>query len=254
MLLILYITSLLGSFSIGYSLLRIGFPEYQEKTSLEKIGYGYLVGIIVFIPSIISVFLTNEKFFFLFATGSFAVIFIAMLIIRTYYQKKDKAELIKKEFSRYVPKKAMTKQERERIGKENEEKEEENTEKYDIEKFKKEKAEEFGVSEKFEKSNISTLGNKESGLFIKTSENRKASEKKKKEDEKENNQIFKEKEPNVIAELRRKTIGNSEEKKSISEKEEELKKLRELLKKKKSGDNELDELSELEKELSGFDD
>jgi hypothetical protein len=261
-LLVLYIISILGSFSIGYALLRIGFPEFQEKNLADKILYGYLIGLIISLPSIISIFFTSERFFFLFFITSIAIVFIIMQAIRVYYKKEDTAELNEKNSFGYIPKKVLTKEEKERIEKDKNEKQNLEEDKpslsEDEDNYKEIKAKEFGASERIKKVNNSVTGNKEHGLVIKGYDP-KNNQKKVEANNNKQEQIFKEKEPNVIGQLRSK-ISEKETKSEIvqssadSEEEkrkkalESLKGLAKGLKKKKSvdEDDELESIHEID--------
>jgi hypothetical protein len=252
-LLVLYIISILGSFSIGYALLRIGFPEFQEKNLADKILYGYLIGLIISLPSIISIFFTSERFFFLFFITSIAIVFIIMQAIRVYYKKEDTAELNEKNSFGYIPKKVLTKEEKERIEKDKNEKQNLEEDKpslsEDEDNYKEIKAKEV---------NNSVTGNKEHGLVIKGYDP-KNNQKKVEANNNKQEQIFKEKEPNVIGQLRSK-ISEKETKSEIvqssadSEEEkrkkalESLKGLAKGLKKKKSvdEDDELESIHEID--------
>lgn len=239
MLSALYLIFLVGSFSIGYSLLRIGFPEFQEKEFKEKIGMGYLIGLIVFLPSILSVFFNVEKFFFLFAISSYAFIAIVMFIVRTYYKKEETTQLIKENYFHKIPKKALTKEELGEQNKKNksnvapqvQKKENEKIE-LDITDFKKEKAKELGVEEKLDKINHSVTGKNEGGLIIKDSTTAKQ------------RQIFKESQPKLIS----KTNENNK-----IEEIEKLKKLAKSIKEnvenKKENDDDLEGLNEIDEEF-----
>ncbi len=219
MLTTLYLIFLVGSFSIGYSLIRIGFPEVQEKSIMEKIGMGYLIGLIVFLPSILSIFFTFEKFFFLFALGSYGFIAMIMFIVRSYNKKEDLVELNKKEFFNKIPKKALTKEEQEKL--DNNKLQTTPSQNYDspIEvintDFKQLKAKELNVENKMNNINHSVTGENENGLFIKDSTKSKTAQR----------QIFKDSEPNVIDKFRKKTIGLNQD-----QKKEEIEKLKKLVK------------------------
>ena len=108
---LLYVLSLLGSCSIGYSLLRTGFPEKQDTNIVEKLGYGYALGLIVFIPGIIAMFLYSEKSFFIMAGIFYALMIAIMLVVRKSNNKKDEVELFEEKKTERIPKKAMTKEE-----------------------------------------------------------------------------------------------------------------------------------------------
>ncbi len=259
MLTILYLIFFLGSFSLGYAIIRIGFPKTQEKSFIEKIGQGYLMGLIIFLPSILSIYFELEKFFFLFAAGSIGFISIIMLIIRTYLKKEDDVNLISDSNKQFIPNKVLTKEEKEQINyNQNNSQANNNLEKgqiklYDIkhsdaDDFKKEKAKELGVEEKLDKINHSVTGIKQNGLFVKDSSlNKNESQR----------QIFKEKEPNVINKFREKTIGFS-----VNQEEERKKQAMEQLKglvknlnnkneekKKINQENELEELNDIDEEF-----
>jgi hypothetical protein len=252
MLSTLYLIFLAGSFSIGYSLLRIGFPEFQEKEITQKIGMGYLVGLIVFIPSILSIFFTVEKFFFLFALGSYGFIAMVMFLVRTYYKKEETAQLIPENTFKKIPKKALTKEEQEAgtsINTKDYYKENKTIKpEVNFEDFKKEKAQELQVTEKINKINHSVTGKNEGGLIIKDPTQKKQDQ----------GQIFKDSEPNVIEQFRKKTLGLDQK-----EKKEEIEKLKKLAKninikdreknkeevKKSDSSAELEELNEINEDF-----
>lgn len=247
----LYIISFLGSFSLGYLTARIGFPRIQEEPFNKKILIGYFFGTIIFLPSIIFIFLDFEIIFFLLVIGTFFFISTIMFIVRIYNNKEDETELIEEKTSQYIPKRALAPEEKENEEKNEERKESEINNKENYENFKFQKAKELGAEDKIIKINHSTTGKQENGLFIKESISSKISNK---SDNKE--QIFKEKEPNVINKLREKTINNISSEKELKEKE--MQKLKELAKNKENelkekkkiiDTQELEELTEIDEEF-----
>jgi hypothetical protein len=45
---LIFIILLLGSYSIGYGLVKAGFPQIQKRNFIEKMAYGYIGGLIIF--------------------------------------------------------------------------------------------------------------------------------------------------------------------------------------------------------------
>ncbi len=198
---IFYAYFMLGSFSLGYSLLRIGFPKIQEEDLLKKIVYSYLLGLIIFGTGLIAGETLGIEAFIVFSLVMYFFLACAMYIARIATKQTDSAKLIKEKDKINVPQKALSKEEKAaKINAENE-------------------------------------------------------EKTKKEEKKEpiKGEIFKVKESNVIAELRRKT-AKTEESQKTEEKEKMLKKLREYAKDinkkgEKQKKQEKDLKDELEEEL-----
>lgn len=226
---ILYLVSLIGSFSIGYSALRIGFPEIQNEELNKKIGMGYLLGLIIFLPSILAIFLDLELFFFLFAIGMYGFLSTIMFIVRIYYNKEDTVELIDTKQTPIIPKKALTPEEKESeniqegIDFSNQNTNDHTKDDFDYSNYKLQKAKELNVEDKIKKANHSTTGKNENGLFIKDSTI---------QNKEHQRQIFKEKQPNVINEIRQKTIGKEEKtKQTLSEKDKIISNLKKLTKK-----------------------
>ena len=65
--LMIYGISFVGSFSLGYLILRTAFPEKQKLLSSKKMQYGYLIGIPIIVLS--SVF--GESYFSIVCVISF---------------------------------------------------------------------------------------------------------------------------------------------------------------------------------------
>ncbi len=166
----LYGLALLGSFSLGYSLLRLGFPEKQGLSLIQKVTYGYAIGILIFIPGFIAEFTFSKKIFFLVSSIFYAFLFAGFLAKRIYSKETDNVELVKENTKQRIPKKVLTEEEKKSSQRyvENEVKESQiNNEK----EYKKITAEELKIV------------NSDKG-----------------------EQVFKEKKPSVIESLRKKTI------------------------------------------------
>jgi len=192
---VFYLLALVGSFSLGYGILRTGFPRMQEAGKIKKIGYGYGLGAIVFVPGIVAASTFGDKGFFLVSGVVFACLFGVMLVKRVAGKEKDASPLVKEEKTKIeLPRKVLTDEEK--------------------------SGNEVGV--------VSA--------------------------DKTREQIFKEKEPSVIAAVKKDTL-KMEQKRIDKEKEEALKKLRSFAReiktggpqegsKKKVADDELEEMAE----------
>ena len=194
---VFYALSFIGSFSIGYGILRAGFPEKQSLQAMEKLGYGYGIGAIIFIPGLIAAGFFGGKGFLAISSIMLFILFAAMLAKRYATGETDSVPIQKEKRARpALPRKVMAEEEK-------------------------------------------------SGGAVQVVSASKIGE-----------QIFKEKEPNVIAEVRKKT-SEMEQKKRSEEKDEALKRLRNFArdikikesksaKKKKAEDDELEEMVEFE--------
>ncbi|MFA6065217.1 MAG: hypothetical protein WCW44_01370 [archaeon] len=82
---------LLGSFPLGYALLRAGFPSSQKKGVFTKLAIGYFLGSIVFaIPlALIYVFTLGAEYFALASLVTFALFFIVMYTKRISFKETD---------------------------------------------------------------------------------------------------------------------------------------------------------------------
>ena len=178
--LVFYLLAALGSSSLGYSLLRTGFPNTQKLEKLNKILYGYALGLVVVIPAIVTGLTFGAGGFFLLFGLIYFLIFIILFAKRISYGEEDTVKLIKEEKKELIiPKRVLTKEEKET------------------------------------KTNISSVAK------VLTQEPIVAPKKIKE-------QIFKEKRPNVIDQLRVKTtqIEHDREKEEKEEKEEALNKMK----------------------------
>ncbi|MGI6589545.1 MAG: hypothetical protein ACOX1V_02670 [Candidatus Iainarchaeum sp.] len=94
---LIYSFIILGSYSLGYGLIRIGFPLIQKKTLIEKIAIGYLGGLIIFIPSffIIEIFGLNEIYYIAFSLIILLALMLSLFLKRTILNEED--PLIEKE-------------------------------------------------------------------------------------------------------------------------------------------------------------
>ena len=204
--LVFYILALLGSSSLGYSLLRTAFPKTQSLEMMNKVLYGYALGAIVVVPAMVTALFFGATSFFLILGLLYALLFIIFIAKRISYEEEDDIKLKKEEKVEVaIPRRILTKEEKEG------------------------------------RSNIIKKPIKAKQIIRNTP----VAQIKIKE------QIFKEKQPNVIAELREKTTKIEKEKK-LNEKEEALKKMKSFAKqidkkKKKKNSNEIneDELSNL---------
>jgi uncharacterized membrane protein YgaE (UPF0421/DUF939 family) len=211
---LLFIVSFIGSFSLGYMILRTALPEKQSASLQEKLGYSYALGIIMFIPSFIVASSISAKSFFLIFIITFIIFFIGALVKRKMDNSEDEIELIKEEKSEVIPKKILKKEREEKNWrnknfpkKENIIKEEKNIKK-EAEKKKK----------TFSSGELKVIGG--------------------------DKQIFKEKEPSVIDKLREKTTESNKEI-SENEKKKTLEKLRGFAK-------DIDKKKNLEKNKKDF--
>ncbi|MBT4870130.1 MAG: hypothetical protein HON47_00985 [Candidatus Diapherotrites archaeon] len=198
--LVFYILTLLGSSSLGYSLLRTAFPKTQSLGMMNKVLYGYALGAIVVVPAMVTALFFGATSFFLILGLMYALLFIIFIAKRISYNENDGVKLKKEEKVEVaIPRRILTKEEKEG------------------------------------RSNIIKKPIKAKQIIRNTP----VAQIKIKE------QIFKEKQPNVIAELREKTTKIEKEKK-LNEKEEALKKMKSFAKqidkkKKKKNSNEIDE-------------
>jgi len=92
---LIYIILLLGSYSIGYGLVRIGFPLVQKRNFIEKIAFGYIGGIILFgIPFLItSAFNLMDTYYILVCLIVYFILFLILLLKRTFLNETDELTL-----------------------------------------------------------------------------------------------------------------------------------------------------------------
>ncbi len=183
---------LIGCVSIGYSLVRLAFPEKQDETKAKKIFFGYTLGLIVFLPSMIAYSYFRMSGFAITFLIIYAIIFFVLLIRRKMLKLKDTVPLEKNKKKIVLPKRVLTEEE---------------------------------IHPKKDAPIVNEKNIKE--------------------------QLFKEKEPNLIERLRKKTT-QIEVKNKSDEKEEALKKLKEFAKDiKKANKNDKEDDSEVnENELN----
>ena len=219
MLVVLFGASLLGSVSIGYSLLRVGFPDKQNLPLKEKLAYGYGLGILTFLPAMVMAITYSERSFFLIAGIFYLFLFTALYAKRVYKNESDTATLIVEKRIVPIPNKVLTQEEKEGKG-----------------RF---------VSKLKQEENIIPVTSKPKKRII-ASPLRVVNDKPRKE------QIFKEKETNVIEKLRQKTIQINKEDEDTKQKDT-LSKLKGFAKqidkvkaKKSKDDDELEEMPEID--------
>lgn len=109
--LVIYGLSMVGSFSLGYLLLRTAFPEKQKLLGSKKLGYGYAIGTpIILVSSIFG----ESYFFFVFAFITISL-FTMALGKRLSFKEDDFVSLEKIKRREIVPEKALTKEEKQAI-------------------------------------------------------------------------------------------------------------------------------------------
>ena len=184
------------------------FSKTQSLEVINKVLYGYALGLVVVVPAMVTALFFGATSFFLILGLMYGLLFIIFIAKRISYANMDDIKLIKEEkLEVKIPKKVLTREEKEG------------------------------------KSNIAKQPIKAKQVIRNTT----VSPIKIKE------QIFKEKQPNVIAELRDKTTKIEKEKKQ-NEKAEAMKKMKSFAKqidKKKKNSNEIDE-NELNNLGEGF--
>jgi hypothetical protein len=102
---------LLGSFSIGYSLARIGFPSIQNANVGKKLGLGYVLGLIVLgVPALLGVLIqVPEQAFFLLGFLAYAILLIILFVKRASKKEKDPIVLKKEKPKLVIPKMVSSK-------------------------------------------------------------------------------------------------------------------------------------------------
>ena len=113
----------LGSFSLGYAVLRIGFPAKQRDSIVSKIIFGYVIGALIIAIGLIASVLVGEVFF---PAGIMIGALLSLVIAYTIKSTNNQEDLaIANEFDkkrtkkRITPKKleakAITKETREKV-------------------------------------------------------------------------------------------------------------------------------------------
>jgi len=111
---IFYVLALLGSSSLGYSLMRTGFPKTQNFELLNKIIYGYALGLVVVVPAVATAWFFGAASFFLMLGIIFGLLFIIFIAKRISYADIDNIPLQKEEKKKvFIPKKVLTLEEKE---------------------------------------------------------------------------------------------------------------------------------------------
>ena len=194
---IFYLLAILGSSSLGYSLMRTGFPQTQSFKLLNKITLGYALGLVVVVPAIIAAWFFGVASFFLIMGLVFCLLFAIFIVKRISYNDKETVPLMEKEKKKFkIPKKILATDEKE--------------------------------DHKDTKKQVKGAVQMPSYKPAKIKEH-----------------IFKEKQPNVIAQLRKKTTAIENEK-NKEDKEEALRKMKNFatqINKKKTKKN-VDEIDE----------
>ncbi|MDD4251105.1 MAG: hypothetical protein PHX27_02845 [Candidatus ainarchaeum sp.] len=107
-----YGITLLGCFPIGYSLIRLILPQKQDSPLIDKIGYSYALGLIVFLPGMILALMVFEKLFFIITGIIYAIIFTIFFIKRKRDNLQDTIELTKEKIVEKIPQKILDEEER----------------------------------------------------------------------------------------------------------------------------------------------
>ncbi len=88
---LIYLIFLLGSYSPGYGLVRVGFPQAQKFKLIQKIAFGYVAGIILFgAPYLITLlFNLNDIYYLLVCLIVYFVLFLLLFLKRTILKQTD---------------------------------------------------------------------------------------------------------------------------------------------------------------------
>ena len=210
---VFYLLTALGSSSLGYSLLRTGFPKTQALETMNKILYGYALGLVVVLPAIATAMYFGAGSFFLMLGVIYGLLFAGFIAKRFSFEEKDDIPLVEKEKDNItIPRKILKKENKV---------ESTLTDRHPI------------IATNKTKTTPARINTNSSPIKIKE-------------------QIFKEKQPNVIAELREKTTKIEEEKKQV-EKENALKKMKSFAKQIEKNKNKKKNYDEIdEDELSNL--
>lgn len=89
--LLIYSIFLLGSYSVGYGLIRAGFPLVQKRKLIEKIALGYIGGIILFgLPFlVINYFNLKDTYYFVACIFIYFLLLMVLLLKRTIFNETD---------------------------------------------------------------------------------------------------------------------------------------------------------------------
>ncbi|MFA5126360.1 MAG: hypothetical protein WC462_05160 [archaeon] len=106
MMSLIYVFFILGSFPIGYLLLRTGFPLAQNLSGLKKIGISYLIGLIIFGTPIffLNFFEINENYFFAVCFVFLTMAFIILYAKRITFKETDPKIIEEKKNIKGIPK------------------------------------------------------------------------------------------------------------------------------------------------------
>jgi len=112
---LVYVFFLLGSFSIGYSIIRTAMPKIQLSPMTNKIAYGYGVGALVFgVPIAIILGLElNSDYFFILGIIMYLILMCVAFIVRVSSKSVDPEVIVEKKKRRTaIPEKGLTKAEK----------------------------------------------------------------------------------------------------------------------------------------------
>jgi len=108
---LVYLTHFLGSFSLGYFLMRLAFPDAQQFGIEKKLGMGLLIGVIVSFPGFLAAIIFQKDYFYALTFVIFILLIISFFIKRKMYFEEDLAPLIEEKRKIELPKKVLTKEE-----------------------------------------------------------------------------------------------------------------------------------------------
>ncbi len=112
---LIYAFFLLGSFSVGYSVVRTAMPNVQLEALTNKIAYGYGAGALIFGIPIAAIVLggMNSDYFFLLGITMYVILMGIAFAKRMYHEEAD-PEIFVEEKKRKVaiPKMGLTKEEK----------------------------------------------------------------------------------------------------------------------------------------------
>jgi len=105
---------IIGSFSVGYGVLRAAFPAKQALKASKKLVQSYALGIAIFGPGIVLAVLISDPVFFVVSGILFAVAFLFALAKRKMNDEKDNVTLVvEKKTPEKIPQMVLTKEEKE---------------------------------------------------------------------------------------------------------------------------------------------
>ena len=88
---LIYLTLMAGSYSIGYGLIRAGFPKVQKKSFIVKIASGYIAGLLLFGLSflIIDTLKVLDIYYVIICIILYFILFLLLILKRTIFNETD---------------------------------------------------------------------------------------------------------------------------------------------------------------------